>query len=179
MQVKQWLCHSSRSSTKPRQFRAATIVFMLICGTSDFHGRLPPDIDACDVLLIAGDICPHGRPANSMSDRVFQRQWLIATFLPWIRRQPCGAWFMTGGNHDFVLQSPLVRDTLPSVLLDGLLLDRTAGVLIGGELIRVHGSPWSLPFRNWGACRFATGRSWRASRTCKPGSKPCCTTSTC
>ena len=48
-----------------------------------------------------------------------------------------------------MFQSALVRDTLPSVLLDGLLLDRTAEVLIGGELIRVHGSPWSLPFRNW------------------------------
>lgn len=84
-----------------------------------------------------------------MSDRVFQRQWLITTFLPWIKRQPCGAWFMTGGNHDFVFQSSLVRDTLPLTLLDGLLLDRTAEVFIGSERIRVHGSPWSLPFCNW------------------------------
>lgn len=50
---------------------------MKIVATSDFHGVLPPveSIPECDVLVIAGDVCPlrdHGVE--------FQRSWLLTNF---------------------------------------------------------------------------------------------------
>ena len=51
---------------------------MKIVAMSDLHGYLP-EIPACDLLLIAGDICPLGnhKPA-------FQAEWLDTTFRRWL-----------------------------------------------------------------------------------------------
>ena len=55
---------------------------MKVVATSDLHGTLPP-IPACDLLLIAGDVCP-------VWDHklFFQDIWLRTTFTDWLRAQP-------------------------------------------------------------------------------------------
>jgi len=55
---------------------------MLVTAVSDLHGFLPP-IDPCDLLLVAGDVCPvddHRPPAQAM--------WLDTTFRRWLDAVP-------------------------------------------------------------------------------------------
>lgn len=110
---------------------------MKVCATSDLHGHLP-EIPECDLLLIAGDICPatnHKLP--------YQRRWLREKFAPWLQKAPANEIAMTWGNHDWVgMFAP--RDVPPiqgaHVLIDELR--EVAGM-------KVWGSPWTLEFFNW------------------------------
>ena len=57
---------------------------------ADLHGYLP-EIPPCDVLLVAGDICPTDdeRPAT-------QRRWLHSTFATWLAGVPAPCATSTG-----------------------------------------------------------------------------------
>ncbi len=121
---------------------------MRIVATSDLHGALP-EIPACDLLLIAGDVCPDflGQPIQAdQGDRGAHRQaaWLDTTFRNWLEcggaakaRQVVGI----AGNHDFVFEH---RFLVPRNLRWVYLQDNTVDV--GG--VRVAGVPWvpNLPF---------------------------------
>ena len=62
-----------------------------VCATADLHGWLPP-ISPCDLLLIAGDICP---PTD-------QRHWLDTNFRTWLVDSPARHVVATWGNNDVV-----------------------------------------------------------------------------
>jgi len=107
-----------------------------IAATADLHGNLP-DVPSCDVLLIAGDVCPirdHGLD--------YQRRWLEGTFAPWLAQLEVGAIVGIAGNHDFVAQSdPELMRSLPW----RYLCDESATV----AGLTVHGSPWTPTFMDW------------------------------
>jgi Icc-related predicted phosphoesterase len=111
-----------------------------VAATGDLHGHLP-DVLACDVLLVTGDVCP-------VSDHrlEFQRRWLEGPFTDWLARADAGAIVGIAGNHDFVAEADaaLMRE-LPWTYL----CDETAVV----DGLTVHGSPWVPTFREWAFMR--------------------------
>jgi Icc-related predicted phosphoesterase len=106
--------------------------------TSDLHGQLPA-IPPCDVLLIAGDLCPiHDH------DIVFQYQWLNDNFVPWLAQTPARHRLFIAGNHDFVfaLEPAWVqRIPFPGVYL------RDSGATVEG--VTFWGSPWANELPGW------------------------------
>lgn len=109
---------------------------MKIVATSDLHGHLP-QIPECDLLLIAGDICP------VQNHRIaFQRKWLDHTFRHWLDSVPAKHVVATWGNHDWI--GDKAPDMVPS-LRWGMLVDR--GCEIDG--LNIWGSPWQIPFCDW------------------------------
>jgi Icc-related predicted phosphoesterase len=107
----------------------------LVC-VSDLHGYLPP-VEPCDLLLVAGDICPTAdeRPKT-------QREWLHSTFADWLAEVPADIVVGVAGNHDFV------GETDPAALRDldwHYLQDESIEV----DGISVYGSPWTSRFQDW------------------------------
>ena len=85
---------------------------MKIVAVSDLHGRLP-EIPPCDVLVIAGDLCPDtymdGRLVVGFDpdlSRIQQQQWLREVYRPWERQVPANRILMTPGNHDWITRMP-------------------------------------------------------------------------
>jgi Icc-related predicted phosphoesterase len=108
---------------------------MRIVATSDFHGNLPT-IPECDLLLIAGDICP-----VQNHERRYQADWLRHELNPWLKEQPAKEIVAVGGNHDFVLN-------------DSFKFKELAWHLVYNEIVEVEGakifgSPMSPRFGNW------------------------------
>ena len=103
---------------------------------ADLHGYLP-EIPPCDVLLVAGDVCPTDdeRPAT-------QRRWLHSTFASWLAGVPARSVIGVAGNHEFVGESEpeALRDLDWHYLQDeGLELDG----------LSYYGSPWTARFQDW------------------------------
>jgi predicted phosphodiesterase len=103
---------------------------------ADLHGYLP-EIPPCDVLLVAGDVCPTDdeRPAT-------QRRWLQSTFAGWLAGVPARSIIGVAGNHEFV------GETDPAALRD---LDwhylQDEGLELDG--LTYYGSPWTARFQEW------------------------------
>jgi Icc-related predicted phosphoesterase len=117
----------ARSATRGGTSRRAPTIHAV----ADLHGWLPP-ITACDVLLIAGDVCPH----------FAQPTWLATTFREWLEAIPAKRIVMTWGNHDFVGQG----DEVPALPCT-VLVDEEATV----AGVRIYGTPWSVGsgFNGW------------------------------
>lgn len=111
---------------------------MKIVAASDLHGHLP-EIPPCDLLLIAGDVCPawDHRP-------VYQQYWLDKVFHKWLSHVEARQIVMTWGNHDCIAEEH--PNALPQfhsrcqVLVDELL---------EWEGLRIYGLPWQLRFNDW------------------------------
>jgi hypothetical protein len=110
---------------------------MRIAAISDLHGVLPV-LPACDLLLIAGDVCPiqDHRPEA-------QAVWLDGDFRRWLGQVPARQIIGIAGNHDFVFeQMPfLVPRDLPWTYLED------SGVVWEG--LKIYGSPWQPWFLDW------------------------------
>ncbi len=107
-----------------------------IVATSDFHGHLP-EIPDCDILLVAGDICP----ANNHKVE-FQRKWIKEKFEPWLRAVHAKHKIVTLGNHDFFGD---VRGGPDAINGCNLLLDRMTTV----EGLKIWGCPHTGEFFDW------------------------------
>lgn len=102
-----------------------------IVAISDLHGNLP-EIPACDILLIAGDICPNGSS---------QQSWLDGPFRKWLEGIK-GEVFACAGNHDFIFQeSPHSVPNLPWHYLE----DESAEYMG----LKIYGTPWQKRFGDW------------------------------
>jgi Icc-related predicted phosphoesterase len=108
---------------------------MKIVCISDLHGNLP-EIPQCDLLLIAGDVCPttdHRAP--------FQERWLRTTFSAWLRKVPARKIIVVWGNHDIVAETnPRMVEVPCTVLTDEL---------VEWEGLRIYGLPWQRRFYDW------------------------------
>lgn len=115
---------------------------MNICAISDLHGQFP-SLFPCDLLLIAGDICPNPhRPPGCPADIQAQARWLNSTFCAWLEKLPARHIVAVAGNHDFVFERApgSVRP------LRWHYLERSS---IEIEGLRIWGSPDQLPFFRW------------------------------
>lgn len=116
---------------------------MRIAATSDLHGHLPDPglIPPCDVLVLAGDICPADNHSITR-----QQRWLVGEFAGWVARVEevlgCKVVWIAG-NHDLALEhaTPEFQAKLPGIYL------RDSAVEIGG--VSFFGSPWSPIVGNW------------------------------
>lgn len=127
---------------------------MKLVATSDIHGARP-EIPECDLLLIAGDVCP----VDASHEPHYQRKWLRTTFATWLRGLDTDRVVWIAGNHDFACEQPgfsriaqeisdnvrdrggpfveYLQDTFTTIDHPGL-----------GEL-KVWGSPWVPNLRSW------------------------------
>ena len=102
-----------------------------IIAVSDLHSRLP-DISPCDLLLIAGDICPDGLA-------VTQAKWLDTSFRAWLERIPAKEIVGVAGNHDKIFE------TSPHLIPQGLRWHYLQDNSVKLFDLNIHGTPWQLP----------------------------------
>jgi Icc-related predicted phosphoesterase len=112
-----------------------------IIATSDFHGHLPVIDEPCDLILIAGDICP-----ATNHDPQYQFAWMNVVFAPWLAetKHNTGCKEIVGicGNHDFVgVHYP---DDLRRMNWD--YLDNQVTEVCG---LKIWGCPRTKEFFNW------------------------------
>lgn len=110
---------------------------MRIGAVADLHGVLP-EVPACDLLLVAGDICP-----TADHDVAYQARWLDTEFRAWLEDVPAGTVAGIAGNHDFVFER--APEDVPGDLRWTYLED--AATTVGG--VTVWGSPWTPWFGGW------------------------------
>jgi Icc-related predicted phosphoesterase len=108
-----------------------------VVAISDLHGYLPEDLPSCDLLLIAGDICPL-RDHSPFA----QAQWLGTVFRKWLDRQRARQIVATWGNHDFVGER--APDMVPGLHWHMLVDDWVE--LLG---MKIYGTPWQPRFFDW------------------------------
>ena len=88
---------------------------MRIVALSDQHGFLP-DVPPCDLLIVAGDVCPDRfGPFMAVHDPSQQQAWFDRTVRPWLAATPATHKLLTWGNHgwcgqmcSFVFWGPLI-----------------------------------------------------------------------
>jgi Icc-related predicted phosphoesterase len=124
---------------------------MNIVAVSDLHGQLPATLPECDLLAVAGDICP-----TSNHDPRYQVEWLRGIFTPWIKEQPAKHKVLIAGNHDFIFAGN--RRLVPGDL--GCIYLEDSGVELDG--LKVWGSPWQPVFHDWAfnACEETLKAKW-------------------
>src|SRR5579872_5736067 len=103
--------------------------------TSDLHGNLL-DIPECDILIIAGDICPD-------SHSLLQAQWLNVAFRDWLNSIPAKHVVGIAGNHDLVFERAF------HLVPTGLRWHYLQHNMIELEGFKIFGMPWIKPI--WGA----------------------------
>lgn len=107
-----------------------------IAAIADQHGVLPA-IPECDILVVAGDICPVDAP----HDPATQAHWLDTEFRQWLDRVPATHVVGIAGNHDFVFEAKAhPRDLRWTYLQD-------SGCEIEG--IAFWGYPWTPNLPRW------------------------------
>lgn len=111
-----------------------------IVATSDTHGTLP-EIPPCDVLIIAGDVCP------TYSDHVAaQLQYLDTNFRAWLKFVEAEVIIGIAGNHDYCFEKraeDVRRLNLPWKYLED------SGISVFG--LKIWGSPWVHGICDWWA----------------------------
>ena len=111
---------------------------MKIVAISDQHGFLP-DIPRCDLLLIAGDICP---VRDHRIDH--QAEWLDRDFRWWLESlRHVGQVIGVAGNHDFIFERAphRVPRNLPWIYLQDRLTEYRG--------LQIWGTPWQPVFHDW------------------------------
>ena len=74
---------------------------MRIVALSDQHGFLP-DTPPCDLLIVAGDVCPDRfGPFMAVHDPYQQQAWFDRTVRPWLAATSATHKLLTWGNHDW------------------------------------------------------------------------------
>ena len=125
---------------------------MRIVALSDQHGHLP-EIPPCDLLLVAGDVCPDRVGAEVASDHPDrQKDWFDAHARPWLAKAPARHKILTWGNHDWCGQACHFESGSPEAAEGQILVD--AGTTVprtgaGGGSISIWASPWTREFASW------------------------------
>lgn len=122
---------------------------MKVKAISDLHGNLP-QIEKCDLLLIAGDISP-----LRIQDRwELMQDWMNDEFYPWVESLPCDKVVFVAGNHDFYLKcegyGTITKDIFEFGLGDKLIYLEDNSVSINNLVI--YGTPWCTGPMGWPFC---------------------------
>lgn len=128
---------------------------MKIVALSDQHGFLPA-IERCDLLIVAGDICPDrigGIVARH--DPGQQKAWFDRHVRRWLATAPAGHKILTWGNHDWCGQACSFADDAPArasstalmIVVDEAIRVPARGG--SGRAISIWASPWSHQFDDW------------------------------
>ena len=114
---------------------------MRIVCASDLHGNLP-DIPSCDILLIAGDVCP--ATDHSLD---FQQYWLETNFKYWLRDIDARFKVFIFGNHDFIGEKRpgTVKKIFENMKNVAYLQDSS----VEFEDLNIYGTPWQPFFFDW------------------------------
>jgi Icc-related predicted phosphoesterase len=139
---------------------------MKICCISDIHSNLKFDVPECDLLLIAGDICPATRVSPDASiERALdleyninlQAAWLEDKFKKWLYDQPIEYAIFTPGNHDWIWE--FGKERVPTSWFPGNTIDRemvanariesAEDYLVFYKGLKIYGTPVQLPFCDW------------------------------
>ncbi len=128
---------------------------MRIVALSDQHGFLP-EIPLCDLVIVAGDVCPDRfGPFMAAHDPHQQQAWFDRTIRPWLATAPATHKVLTWGNHDWCGQTCSFRADSPAharsaelqILVDeGTTVPRSGGA--DGQA-SVWATPWSNKFMRW------------------------------
>jgi len=125
---------------------------MRIVALSDQHGYLP-EIPPCDLLLVAGDVCPDRFGTALAADHPDrQKDWFDEHARPWLAKAPAAYKILTWGNHDWCGQACHFETGSPESTGGQILVD--AGTRVprsgdGAQSISVWASPWSREFGDW------------------------------
>lgn len=109
---------------------------MKIIAVADLHGNLPEDVPECDLLILAGDICPDYHISNVYQ----QSKWLLTEFHSWLMRRMPTPVVAVWGNHDFVGEEDPPREELWTLLED-------SETKVGG--LRIYGTPYTTRYMDW------------------------------
>ncbi len=132
---------------------------MRIAALSDQHGFLPK-IPPCDLLIIAGDICPDKvgySIARVEPDQ--QARWFDRKIRPWLASSPARHKVATWGNHDWCGEACNFSRDAParaSATRLQILMDESSRMPITepngrapASIVTVWGTPWSPRFMDW------------------------------
>jgi len=108
-----------------------------ITAISDLHGNLIKNIEPCDILLIAGDVCP-----ATNHNALYQVSWLNKEFNDWLGTIPAEHIVGVAGNHDWAFEKYPENVNIPNwhyLIDDSIIL----------EGLKIYGTPWQPNFCNW------------------------------
>jgi len=111
---------------------------MKVCCVSDLHGNFP-DIEPCDLLIVAGDIIDGFRWQSEEAIGFYDRY-----FRAWLKSVPAGEVVGVAGNHDFMYQRESIQ--LRNLGLPWRYLEDEGWECEG---YKIWGSPWQPVFGNW------------------------------
>ena len=111
-----------------------------IVAVADLHGNLPRGIPECDLLIIAGDICPDYQYPASPQSIEKQSNWLHYSFWPFLKEQSSKQTIAVWGNHDFVGEQLTFPDNWWELLED-------SEIRAGG--LRIYGTPYTHRYYDW------------------------------
>ena len=122
---------------------------MKISAISDMHGNLP-QIEPCDLLLVAGDISPL-RIQNKYELMI---DWMNEEFYPWVKSLPCKHVVMVAGNHDFYFRHEGIEgvkeDIINFKLGDKLVYLENSSFEYEG--LKIYGTPNCVGPFGWPFC---------------------------
>jgi Icc-related predicted phosphoesterase len=99
-------------------------------------------IDECDLLLIAGDVCP----IAFGHDVHIQRNWMRKYFFPFLNELPAKHIVWIAGNHDFVCEVPGFKRIADEA---GDHIHYIQDEVIDIDGVTIYGSPWVPNLPNW------------------------------